>query len=117
MIYQKKPRKEQDSTFGAFDCPDGTQPAPRRGESTNAIQALNLLHSSFVVEQAAFFGERLERESGGDAAEAVRQAFRIAFSREPTAGEASAALDLSRVHGLSALCRALFNSNELLHLE
>jgi hypothetical protein len=117
MIYQRKPRKEQDSTFGAFDCPDGTRPAPRRAVSTSAIQALNLLNSPFIAEQAAFFAGRVEAEAGGDRAEAVRRAFRIALARGPSPDEARAAGDLAAAHGLAAVCRALFNSNEFVHIE
>ena len=48
MVYQFKPRSQQDPTFGAFDCPDAALVAPRRYSSTTALQALNLLNSAFV---------------------------------------------------------------------
>src|SRR5439155_18703199 len=34
MIYQSKPRTMLDDVFGAFDCPDAGQRAPRRTSST-----------------------------------------------------------------------------------
>ena len=49
MVYQFKPRSQQDPTFGAFDCPDAALVAPRRNISTTALQALNLLNSRFVA--------------------------------------------------------------------
>ncbi|MDB6025127.1 MAG: Protein of unknown function (DUF1553)/Protein of unknown function (DUF1549)/Planctomycete, partial [Verrucomicrobiales bacterium] len=64
MIYQFKPRMQQDATFGAFDCPDGGQIAPRRNTSTTPLQALNLFNSHFMMQQAALFAERLEKEAG-----------------------------------------------------
>ena len=85
--------------------------------STSAIQALNLLNSPFVAQQAAFFAERVAREAGGDLAAAVRRAFLLAFAREPSPEEAVAAGDLVREHGLPALTRALFNANEFVHIE
>jgi hypothetical protein len=112
MIYQFKPRLQQDSTFGAFDCPDATQPAPRRNVSTTALQALNLLNDPFVHGQAARFADRVRGGAGPEAVAEVALAFRLAFQREPTAPEAQAAAKLVREHGLPVLCRALFNANE-----
>jgi hypothetical protein len=112
MIYQFKPRLQQDGTFGAFDCPDATQPAPRRNVSTTALQALNLLNDPFVHSQADRFAERIRGDAGTDAGAQVAKAFRLAFQREPTAAEAEAAAKLVREHGLAVLCRALFNANE-----
>jgi hypothetical protein len=109
MIYQYKPRMQQDSTFGAFDCPDGGQIAPNRGRSTTALQSLNLMNSAFMVQQSEIFAHRLQSSD-------VRRAFELAFSREPTQGEVDAALSLIREHGLTALCRALFSANEFLYL-
>ncbi len=38
MVYQFKPRSQQDPTFGAFDCPDAALVAPRRNVSTTAFR-------------------------------------------------------------------------------
>src|SRR6185312_6146843 len=68
MVYQFKPRSQQDPTFGAFDCPDAALVAPRRTVSTTALQALNLLNSRFLIDQSALFADRLNREAGADPA-------------------------------------------------
>jgi hypothetical protein len=112
MVYQFKPRLQQDGTFGAFDCPDATATAPRRNVSTTALQALNLLNDPFVHGQAQRFAGRLHCEAGDDPAAQVHRAFRLAFEREPSATEAEASLRLVREHGLAVLCRVLFNANE-----
>jgi hypothetical protein len=117
MIYWSKPRMQLDDTFGVFDCPDAGQIGPRRNRSTTPLQALNLLNSPFVLQQADFFAERLRREAGDDAAAQVRRGFQLAFQREPTAEEEKGALTLAREHGLAALCRALLNANEFLYVE
>jgi hypothetical protein len=117
MVYQSRPRMQPDDTFGAFDCPDGGQIAPRRNVSTTPLQALNLLNSRFVHQQARFFAERVAKEAGKDVAAQVRRAFRLAFQREPAADEADAAAGLVRDHGLPALCRALFNANEFVFVD
>ncbi len=112
MVYQFKPRLQQDATFGAFDCPDATAAAPRRNVSTTPLQALNLLNDPFVVHQAERFAQRVRREAG-DAPEAqVERAFRLAFGRGPSAEERAAGVRVVGRHGLSLLCRALYNANE-----
>jgi hypothetical protein len=112
MVYQFKPRTQQDAVFGAFDCPDATQTMARRNVSTTALQALNLLNSTFVLDQSDRFASRLSSEAGTDPHRQVERAFRLAFGRAPTNQEAAAAERLVREDGLPLLCRALFNANE-----
>ena len=116
MVYQNKPRMQLDDTFGPFDCPDAGQIAPKRTSSTTALQALNLLNGRFIVQQAAIFSERVRREAGVDAAAQVKRAFWLAVQREPRADELAAATSLVEQHGLAALCRALFNTNEFVYV-
>jgi hypothetical protein len=116
MVYENKPRMQLDDTFGPFDCPDGGQIAPKRNTSTTALQALALMNGRFIVQQAGLFAERLRREAGDDAAAQVRRGFRLAFGREPTAEESSAATKVIRAHGTAAFCRALLNANEFLYV-
>lgn len=114
MVYQAKPRTELDSTFGAFDCPDAGQVTPKRTSSTTPLQALNLLNSPFAIQQAGFLAERVMTEAGKQVEAQVRRAFQLAFMREPAAEELVASAKLVEAHGLPALCRALFNTNEFL---
>jgi len=116
MVYQSKPRVQLDDVFGAFDCPDAGQIAPRRTNSTTPLQALNLLNSPFAVQQAGFFAERLEKEAGPDVPAQVNRAFLLAFGRAPSPGETAAAMMLIRDHGLKVFCRAVFNANEFINV-
>jgi len=116
MIYQLKPRLQQDGVFGAFDCPDGGQVAPRRSTSTTPLQALNLMNSTFIQEQSRFFAERVRRDAGADPAAQVDRAFRLAFGRPPGSDERAASVKLAREHGLEMLCRTLLNANEFLYV-
>jgi hypothetical protein len=116
MIYMTRIRMQQEPTFGAFDCPDGGQIAPRRSQSITPLQALNLLNSAFVNEQAEFFAKRIEREAGADAGDQVRRAFQIALQRQPATEEVAAGEQVIREHGGAILCRALFNCNEFVYL-
>lgn len=116
MVYQSKPRTMLDDFFGAFDCPDAGQPQPRRTVSTTPLQALNLLNSGFAIQQADFFASRLTHECGSDSGRQIRRAFDLMFQRDPTPIELSESRRLLEQHGLPALCRALFNTNEFIRL-
>ena len=117
MIYQQKPRVELDTLFGAFDCPDAGQIAPRRTVSTTALQALNLLNSQFVLDQSDLFAKRLARESGPELSAQIARAFEIAFGRAALADEIADGTELARLHGMPSVCRAIFNSNEFIIID
>ena len=70
-----------------------------------------------VLNQAEFFAERLRQEAGDDLAAQARRGFALAFGRAPSGREEEAAAALVRAHGLTALCRALFNANEFLYVD
>ncbi|HZN32274.1 MAG TPA: DUF1549 domain-containing protein, partial [Pirellulaceae bacterium] len=85
MVYQTKPRMQLDDTFGAFDCPDAGQVAPKRTRSTTPLQALNLLNSAFMVQQSEIFAKRIDAEIGSDVERQVQRAFALALQRQPAA--------------------------------
>lgn len=115
MIYMTKIRQEQDEVFGVFDCPDGGQTIPNRSRSTTALQALNLLNSKFMQEQAAFLAARLKAESG-DPRSQISMAFMWALGRQPDAEEMAEVVQFVDEQGLEAFCRVLMNTNEFLFL-
>jgi hypothetical protein len=117
MIYGTIVRQRPDGVFGVFDCPDAGQIAPKRSSSTTPLQALNLLNSSFMMQQSEFFAGRLKKEAGGEVNAQINRAFALAFQRKPDRAELSASAKLIREHGLTAFCRAVFNSNEFVYLE
>jgi hypothetical protein len=117
MVYQFKPRTQQDPTFGIFDCPDAALARPKRTASTTALQALNLLNSRFMLTQSGFFAQRLQREASDDPSRQVERAFLLAFGRRPNEKERSAAVALIREQGLVTFCRAIYNANEFLYVD
>ena len=116
MIYMTKIRQEQDDVFGAFDCPDGGQTIARRSRSTTALQALNLLNSPFITQQAEYLAQRLQETCGDRTTEQINLAFQLVFLRSPTPDELADASQLVAKHGLRPLCLALLNANEFLFL-
>ena len=115
MVYQSKPRMQLDDIFGTFDCPDAGQIAPRRSRSITPLQALALLNSPFMAQQAGILSARLEREAADPPAR-VDRLFLLVNGRLPDAEEKKGALDLAAEAGLPALCRALLNSSEWLFI-
>jgi hypothetical protein len=116
MIYGTVVRQRPDGVFGVFDCPDAGQIAPKRTRSTTPLQALNLLNSGFMMQQATFLAQRLEAEAGKEETAQVRRAFALAFQRQPDDAEVNAAAKLIREQGLPVFCRALLNANEFIYV-
>jgi hypothetical protein len=116
MIYAMKVRTEPDLVFTAFDCPDGSLTIAQRGLSTTPLQSLNLWNSKFILQQADAMAKRLTREAGDDRAATIDRAWQLVFQRAPTGDEVNEAIGLLQTEDLSALCRALLNSNEFLFI-
>jgi hypothetical protein len=110
MVYATVVRQRPDGVFGVFDSPDGGQIAPKRTSSTTPLQALNLLNSRFMMQQAELFAKRLGRDAS------PYLAFQLAFQRESTPRELAAAEHFIREQGLVLFCRALFNANEFVYV-
>src|ERR1043166_3913434 len=104
-----------DDTFGSFDCPDAGQIAPKRTTSTTPLQALNLLNSPFMLQQAEILAERIRREAGTKEDAQIQLAYRLAFGRMPEKEEISASGALISTQGLPAFCRAILNANEFIY--
>jgi hypothetical protein len=114
LLYMTQVRMEREGTFGSFDAPDGGQVCPERGRSTTPIQALALLNSPFVLEQAATLAQSLRTEHPSEPRRQATAGFRRVLGRNPGQADLAAALELTASDGLEALIRALFNSNEFL---
>ena len=102
-----------------FDCPVTTVSAPVRSVSTVSPQALALLNNEFVLEQARYFAERVERDAGPDRRRQVVSAFRIALNRDPSSVEIAWSLDFlaKQKEPLRDFCHALLNLNEFIYLD
>src|SRR6059036_2310690 len=100
MVYGTVVRQRPDGVFGSFDCPDGGQIAPKRTRSITPLQALNLLNSGFIMQQAHFLAERLQHEAGKDPKAQARLAFQLALLRDPDQEELSAAAKVIETENL-----------------
>ncbi|MBT5377440.1 MAG: DUF1553 domain-containing protein [Opitutae bacterium] len=117
MIYQERMRRVDDRIFTAFDFPDCGQVRAKRPVSTTPLQALNLMNSEFVVNQAVLLAERAQEDVGKKGLSAkVRRCFELLLSRQPDDAELNACLQVVKSRGLPVVCRALINSNEFAFL-
>jgi hypothetical protein len=110
-VYHQNARASVVDVLSDFDLPDTAFAAPRRASTTTPMQALTLLNHSFSLDMAKALATRV---AGPDA---VQKVFQLAYQRFPTAAEKQAAEALINSHSLQAFCRAVLNSNELIHLE
>lgn len=116
-IYLLRVRGADDGVFKPFDVPDCGQVRAKRTVSTTPLQALNLFNSPFVLDQAARLAARVERDAGTDRGRQIDRVFALTVGRVPDSQERKECLQVADQHGLAAVCRALFNSNEFLFLE
>jgi hypothetical protein len=74
--------------LGDFDLPDPHESCARRMQTTTAPQALTMLNSHVVLDEARAFAGRLLRDHPrGEAEEIVPAAYRLALGRSPTPAE------------------------------
>lgn len=91
-VYWPVLRNALPELFEAFDFPDPSMVFGRRNASTVAPQALFLMNSPFVREQAGETAARLLRDVPEDDAARIDLAFRRLLGRLPTAAERTTAL-------------------------
>jgi hypothetical protein len=120
-----------------FDLPDMHESCARRAVTTTAPQALMLLNGDQIIALARAFADRLRSETPEpDRPTLIRQAYVVAFGREPTdreATEASKFIDQQEkliaqtqpaesttapaAAALADFCHALLNANEFVYVD
>jgi hypothetical protein len=117
-IYRFTPRGGRSAVLDTFDCPDPSTAAPRRSITTTPLQALSLLNNRFVLKMSDALAQRAMREvEGGGETATIRRVWQLVLCREPSDDEARLSEALVKKHGLGALSRALFNTNEFVVIE
>ena len=115
-IYRFVWRGIPDPFMEALDFPNLGQLAPKRGQMISPLQSLVLLNNHFVLYHSKHMAQQLESKfSQGH--ERIRHLVRLIYQREPLVSEIADFGSYAQSHGLAALCRLLFNSNEFLRVE
>jgi hypothetical protein len=139
-IYMKVRRSQPLTLLQSFDQPVMETNCTRRGVSTIASQALNLLNSEVLTKQANAFAERVQCEAPNDSADL---AFQLALGRAPSDVTKHALIDFltaqsdrharalagfqleptaanrqqARRAALADLCQMLLSSNEFAYID
>jgi hypothetical protein len=86
-VYGFIDRQDLPNLFRVFDIASPDSSTPRRPRTTVPQQALFMMNSPFVIEQAQAVAARPEVTSAGDPPVQVRSLYRLVLSREPDANE------------------------------
>jgi hypothetical protein len=115
-IYRFIFRTVPDPLMDVLDCPDASQLAPRRSESTTALQALTLLNHPFMTRMSEHLAARVQQDEkmlGNQ----INRLYRLVLLRAPAPGELKKMVDFTNQYGLANACRVLLNTNEFHFVE
>ena len=100
--------------LAAFDAAVANESCERRNVTTTPLQALTMMNSSFINDQATHLAARIKKEAGTERSAQIASLFTAVLNRPPTAAEQQR---LSNFDGaFEGICRVLLNSNELFYL-
>jgi hypothetical protein len=124
-VYGLIDRQNLPGVFRTFDFANPDTSSQQRFHTTVPQQALFLMNSPFVVEQARSLAHRAEASGAKTPSESIQALYRFVFQRQPVQGELDAGekfLQAQRVEGaklspLERYAQALLLSNELVFLD
>jgi hypothetical protein len=114
-IYRVVWRGIPDPFMDALDFPDLALLTPKRNFSVSALQSLTLYNNHFVLHASGWIADRVKQEVPTE--QQVQRAVQLCWQRTPTKTELKSFEDYAELHGLTALCRVLLNSNEYLFID
>lgn len=129
-IYLRVKRSELISLMTMFDAPEPTQSIGERVSTTVPTQALAMMNSPFVRQQAEKLAQRIRPTPDVSAEVAIDRAYEIALARKPTDAERSTMLEFlksqSTITGggttttdqaLTEFCQVLLCLNEFVYVD
>jgi len=127
-VYLTVKRSKPVQLMQLFDAPEPSQSMGKRQVTTLATQALTLLNSPFVRDQAQRLAGRVRPSPGVDLPAAVEEAYRLTLCRRPTEEEKSRMLGFidqqeksygskAADAGLVDVCQILLCSSEFVYVE
>jgi Protein of unknown function (DUF1549)/Protein of unknown function (DUF1553)/Planctomycete cytochrome C len=113
--------------LAVFDSPDPDAPCPVRFTTTQPTQALGMINSEFVNQQAKLFADAVTKEAGNDVAAKVWLILRRVTQRSPTNAEIERGVkfiatsqnedQLSADEALRRFCLLALNLNEFVMID
>ncbi len=131
-VYIKANLMEGPGFLSVFNFPGGKVAQGRRDVTNVPAQALALLNDPFVLQQAAFWADRLKTRPAPSVSARLEAMFQTALGRDPTSAERqrfeAAIADFAALHGIPAdrilhsrevwkdVAHTLFNLQEFLYI-
>jgi len=117
-VYGYVSRRKLDPLLALFDFPNPNSTSERRRATNVPLQALFLLNSSLVLQQAEVLACRLADDAGAGDEAKIRRAYRLLFGRQPTAAELRLGVDFARSgpQAWPRYAQVLLSSNEFLYV-
>jgi mono/diheme cytochrome c family protein len=126
-IYIHQKRSLVHPLLAALDVPDGDASCPARFTTTQSTQALGMMNSEFLNDEARAFAARLRKEAGDGVGEQVKLALRLALCHEPAKPDVERGVKFVRameqdLHvapdiALDQFCLLVLNLNEFVYLD
>ncbi|MBC7809263.1 MAG: PSD1 domain-containing protein [Akkermansiaceae bacterium] len=126
-VYIKSKRSLAVPILARFDAPETDATCPVRFATTQPTQALGMMNSAFLGEQAEVFAAAIKKDAGPDPAAQVKLALWRVFQRPPTEREIQRGLALltdlrtkdnkTGDEALTAFCLVALNLNEFIYLD
>ena len=123
----KSKRSMSNPLMTDFDQADTDNPCPVRFATTVPTQALNLLNSKFMNDQAGVLADRLKKEDAGDLKAQLKRGVELATQRPANPAELDHLLKthadfvsnhkLDENAALDRVCLVILNLNEFLFLD
>ena len=111
----------------SFDGPETDKPCPVRFVTVQPTQALGMINSAFMNEEAQKLADRVRKEAGEDARKQVERGLQLVTSRKPSEKEVARGLDLmdklvkedgaTPELALRYFCLVALNLNEFVYLD
>lgn len=110
----------------SFDGADTDQSCPVRFSTTQPTQALGMLNSNFVNEQAEIFAASIKEQAGDDTAKQIALALQRVTQRQPSTEEINRGLELIKTlkesdvgdaDAMKYFCLVALNLNEFVFLD
>lgn len=114
-IYRTVWRGIPDPMMAALDFPDLGLLAPVRGFTASPLQSLVLSNNPFVLHQSKKTQEYIASKFS-TTSEQITELFLRTYQRSPSLDEIQSLTPFVQRHGLAALCRVIFNTNEFLFI-
>ena len=130
-IYLRVKRSELIPLMTMFDAPEPTQSIGERVSTTVPTQALAMMNSPFVRQQAEKLAQRIRPAAATSVSESVDRAYRLVFSRLPTDAERAVMMAFidqqnsliggdpaaNREKALAEFCQVLLCLNEFVYVD